>query len=94
MIPSTIIDLSHIQEKIQTAIQQLYCKEIHLDKGKINSTDLVVLLTAGSIFNESIGLTCTEIKRDGSHPFGVPLREADQTYWGFETCLDGLWKFV
>lgn len=27
--------------------------------------------------NEAVGLCCAEIERDGSHPFGVPLGEAD-----------------
>uniref|UniRef100_A0A8C2XDS8 Uncharacterized protein n=1 Tax=Cyclopterus lumpus TaxID=8103 RepID=A0A8C2XDS8_CYCLU len=45
MIPGTIIDLSHVQQKVQA--------------------------------DEAVGLSCAEIKRDGSHPLGVPLWEAD-----------------
>lgn len=57
-------------------------------------THLGVLLAAGSIFallgfamgeeDEAIGLSCAEIKRDGSHPLGVPLGEADVGLGGLE----------
>uniref|UniRef100_A0A8C4I1Y3 Uncharacterized protein n=1 Tax=Dicentrarchus labrax TaxID=13489 RepID=A0A8C4I1Y3_DICLA len=50
-------------------------------------TDLGVLLTAGSVFSllgfamgeedKAVGLGRAEIERDGSHPLGVPLGEAD-----------------
>uniref|UniRef100_A0A8D0AFE1 Uncharacterized protein n=1 Tax=Sander lucioperca TaxID=283035 RepID=A0A8D0AFE1_SANLU len=54
--PGTIIDLSHVQQKVQASIQQLHCKEVHL---------VFALLSRA------------EIERDGSHPLGVPLWEAD-----------------
>lgn len=34
--------------------------------------------------DESIGLSRTEIERDGSHPLGVPLGETDIGLRGFE----------
>lgn len=34
--------------------------------------------------DESIGLSRTEIERDGSHPLGVPLRETDIGLRGFK----------
>lgn len=27
--------------------------------------------------DQTVGLSCAEIERDGSHPFGIPLWEAD-----------------
>uniref|UniRef100_A0A4W6CUR3 Uncharacterized protein n=1 Tax=Lates calcarifer TaxID=8187 RepID=A0A4W6CUR3_LATCA len=73
MVPGTIIDLSHVQQQVKAPIQLW--------------TDLGVLLTAGSIFallgfamgeeDEAIGLSCSEIERNGSHPLGVPFGKAD-----------------
>uniref|UniRef100_A0A3Q0T3E9 Uncharacterized protein n=1 Tax=Amphilophus citrinellus TaxID=61819 RepID=A0A3Q0T3E9_AMPCI len=81
MIPGPIIHLSHIQQEVQAAIQQLW-------------TYLGVLLAACSIFallgfamgkeDEAVGLSRTEIERDRSHPLGVPLRETDVGLWSLK----------
>lgn len=34
--------------------------------------------------DESIGLSRSEIKRDGSHPLGVPFGETDVGLWGLK----------
>lgn len=34
--------------------------------------------------DEAVGLSCAEIKRDGSHPLSVPLWETDEGLGGLE----------
>uniref|UniRef100_A0A8C6NZV5 Uncharacterized protein n=1 Tax=Nothobranchius furzeri TaxID=105023 RepID=A0A8C6NZV5_NOTFU len=69
---------AHVQQQVQTPIQKFNSRSV---------TDLRVFLAASSIFtllrfsmseqDESVGLGCTEIKRYGPHPLGVPLGETD-----------------
>uniref|UniRef100_A0A3P8TGW3 Uncharacterized protein n=1 Tax=Amphiprion percula TaxID=161767 RepID=A0A3P8TGW3_AMPPE len=74
VVPGPIVHLPHVQQQVQAAIQQFHCKEIHLDQGK----DIFALLGfAVGEQDEAVGFSRAEIKRDGSHPLGVPLGEAD-----------------
>lgn len=59
-----------------------------------SQTNLGVFLAASSIFafltlsvseeDESIGLSRAEVKRDWSHPLGIPLGEANVRFWSLK----------
>uniref|UniRef100_A0A3P8XRK9 Uncharacterized protein n=1 Tax=Esox lucius TaxID=8010 RepID=A0A3P8XRK9_ESOLU len=96
MVPGSVVHLvlsgfdldgsrAHVQQQIQPSIQQLHGKKVHL----------VVLLPGPipsilglQIIYQSVGFGGPEVKRNGAHPLGVPLGQAEVGFWAFK--VDGV----
>ena len=98
MMPGPFIDLSlcgldldgpgaHIQQEVQPSVQQLHREEVHLVVLLALSVPSVLRLTVGEEY-QPVGLRRAEVKRDGAHAFGVPLRQGQVGVGGLE--VDGI----
>uniref|UniRef100_A0A671VF09 Uncharacterized protein n=1 Tax=Sparus aurata TaxID=8175 RepID=A0A671VF09_SPAAU len=89
MVPGAIVDLclcgldldgagAHVQQQVQPSIQQLHCKEVHLVVLLALRVPPVLRFTVGEEY-QPVGLRRSEVKGDGAHALGVPLRQGQGT---------------
>lgn len=87
MVPRPVVDFilrcfdldgtrAHVQEQVQTPVQQLHCEKVHLGV-LLAPGGLSVLRLAVSEQDQAVGLRGAEVERDGAHALGVPLGKAD-----------------
>lgn len=98
MVPGAIVDLclcgldldgagAHVQQQVQPSIQQLHCKEVHLVVLLALRVPPVLGFAVGEEY-QPVGLRRSEVKGDGAHALGVPLRQGQVGVRGLE--VDGV----
>lgn len=98
MVPGAIVDLclcgldldgagAHVQQQVQPSIQQLHCKEVHLVVLLALRVPPVLGFAVGEEY-QPVGFRCSEVKGDGAHALGVPLRQGQVGVRGLE--VDGV----